>query len=295
MTIESTGIIAAGEPSRSAFTVAKLRAAHQLLDTPLVFDDPLALPILGPEHSAEVQAHPFNYDGGILRVVRTAMVVRSRLAEDELATFVQAGGRQYVVLGAGLDTFACRNTDSQLQVFEVDHPSTQVWKRAQLQQAGIALPPTMHLVAVDFEHDDLAKQLAKAGCRPDLPVFFSWLGVTLYLSQAAIFDTLRLVASFPQGSAIVFDYGVLPSLLSPMESMGVEHMAKKYAAEGEPWKSQFDPAQLAAQVSALGFGQIADLGAAELNARYLAGRKDALRMGSGTRLMLAKVLPAQEK
>ena len=124
MTIDSPNIVASGEPSRSAFAVAKLRAAHQLIDTPPVFDDPLALSILGSAHAAEVRAHPYNYDGAILRVVRTAMAVRSRLAEDELAAFVQAGGRQYVVLGAGLDTFGCRNTDPQLQVFEVDHPST---------------------------------------------------------------------------------------------------------------------------------------------------------------------------
>ena len=164
-----------------------------------------------------------------------------------------------------------------------------------MQESGIALPATLHFVAVDFEHDDLVQQLLKAGCRPELPVFFSWLGVTLYLSHAAIVATLRLVASFPQGSAIVFDYGVLPALLSPMERMGIEHMARKYAAEGEPWKSQFNPALLAAELTAIGFGQIADLGAVELNERYLAGRKDALRMGSGTRLMLAKVLPTAEK
>ncbi|MFC5475535.1 class I SAM-dependent methyltransferase [Paraherbaspirillum soli] len=288
----TAGIMQAGQPSRSALTVAMLRAAHQLLDTPKVFDDPLALRILGAEHEAQVRRDPAKFDAAFSRVLRAAMVVRSRLAEDELARAMQSGVNQYVVLGAGLDTFAYRHEGQggqALRVFEVDHPATQAWKRDLLQQSALAVPSSLTFVAVDFEQAILSEELRKAGCRTDLPVFFSWLGVTLYLSHAAIFETLQFVASLPKSSAIVFDYGVAAELLNPMERMGMAHFAKKYAAQGEPWKTTFDPALLADELRATGFSEIEDLGAAELQTRYLADRQDGLRLGGGTRLMLARV------
>ena len=282
-------IIQAGQPSRSALMVAMLRAAHQLLDTPKVFDDPLALRILGAEHEAQVRTDPEKFNTGFSRVLRTAMVVRSRLAEDELARAMQYGVAQYVILGAGLDTFAYRygNSEPALRIFEVDHPSTQTWKRALLQQSALAVPTSLTFVPVDFEHATLAEALHNAGCRTDLPVFFSWLGVTLYLTREAIFETLQFVATLPKGSAIVFDYSVAPALLSPMERLGMAHFAKQCAAQGEPWKSTFEPAQLADELRRLGFAELEDLGAAELQMRYLADRQDGLRLGGGTRSMLA--------
>ncbi|MBJ7310481.1 class I SAM-dependent methyltransferase [Rugamonas sp. CCM 8940] len=279
------GLLGAGRPSRSALAVAMLRAAHQLLDGASVFADPLALSIIGPELAAEVRDDPARFDAGLARVLRMAMALRSRLAEDELAAAVARGVRQYVVLGAGLDTSAYRNDVPDLRVFELDHPATQAWKRGLLRAAGIAVPATLSLVPVDFERDTLGAALAGAGCRLDQPVFFSWLGVTLYLSDQAIFATLAQVAALPAGSGIVFDYGVAPELLEPMARMGMQHIARKYAAEGEPWKSFFDPAVLARRLHGLGFGALADVGAAELLARYPAAHS----VGGGTRLMLANV------
>lgn len=280
-------LLSEGLPSRSALTVARLRAAHQLLDTPAIFDDPLALSVLGPEERSQLQSNARAYDVGFSRILRAAMAVRSRFAEDQLARAVAGGVQQYVVLGAGLDTFACRRQHgAALRVFEVDHPATQDWKRKLLAANSIAVPASLRFVPVDFEHDALADALRAAGCRLDLPVFFSWLGVTLYLTEQAIFDTLRVVASLPPGSGIVFDYGMQPALLDTLERAGVEYFARRYAEQGEPWLSFFDPAELGARLRALGYSTVQDFGRDALEARYFAGRGDKLRLGGGTRLML---------
>lgn len=281
--------MAAGQPSRSALMVAMLRAIHQVQDSPRVLDDPLALAILGQRYGEQMQQQLQHAGTGFARLLRAAMVVRSRLAEDTLAQAILAGVRQYVVLGAGLDTYAYRHSEPALQVYEVDHPATQDWKRMLLNEAGIALPPSLRFVPVDFERTSLAHELRQAGLCRDLPAVFSWLGVTLYLSRDAIFDTLKFVAGMPRGSSIVFDYGVDPDLLNPTERMGVMHFAKKYAEQGEPWKSFFTPAALEQDLLRAGFSQVRNLDAAELQARYLAQRQDGLRLGGGTRLMLATV------
>ncbi|NRR30374.1 class I SAM-dependent methyltransferase [Oxalobacteraceae bacterium] len=292
MTAESkqTGaVLHSGLPSRSALTVALLRAAHQLLDTPLVFSDPLALPILGAGQRAALLADPARFDAGLARPVRTAVVMRSRLAEDELALAMARGVRQYVVLGAGLDTYACRQRQGALRVFEVDHPATQDWKDGLLRQAGIGLPSNATLVPLDFEQGSLRAALERAGCRLDQPVFFSWLGVTLYLSVEAIFDTLEFVASLAPGSAIVFDYGVALDLLGPVERMAMEALIAQFAAEGEPWKTLFAPGVLAAELRTCGFSDLIDSGPQQLQQRYLAQRADRLQAGGGSRIMLARV------
>ncbi|MBA5687012.1 class I SAM-dependent methyltransferase [Rugamonas apoptosis] len=283
------GLLQQGVASRSALAVAMLRAAHQLLDQPPLFNDPVALSILGPEHEAAVRAGPNQFDVGIRRMVRMAMAVRSRLAEDELAQAVARGVTQYVVLGAGLDSYGWRSHPPGLQVFEVDHPATQAWKRGLLQQAGLATPANVRFVPVDFERDRLTDALRTAGCRLDQPVFFSWLGVTLYLTRVAIFDTLDMVAQLPAGSAIVFDYGITPSMLEPVEQWGVNQLVRKYAAEGEPWISFFAPEALAGELRTLGFSAVADFGPAALAARYLAGCPYLTRFGGATHLMLATV------
>ena len=174
-------------------------------------------------------------------------------------------------------------------MFEVYHPATQAWKKQALQDAGIAIPPGTTFVPVDFERSTLAEGLRQAGFRADQPACFSWLGVVVYLTRDAIFDTLRFVASLPAGSAITFDYRALPSLLNPVERAIGEFIATQIAQQGEPWKSAFDPATFASEIRALGFSEARDYAPDELNARYLARRKDGLRTGGGFRLMGARV------
>lgn len=287
----SENIIHTGEPSRSALKVAAMRAAHQLLDEPNVLDDPIALPILGPETEAILRDNPFTLNDPISRVLRAALVLRSKLAEDELSHSVASGIKQYVVLGAGLDTFAYRNpyADKGLRVFEVDHPSTQLWKRKALENASIKVPDSMTFVPVDFERSTLAEGLRQSGFQMDQPAFFSWLGVTLYLTKEAVFDTLRFVASLPKGSAIVFDYLMPDSMLNPFERVIREFIREQVVGLGEPWKSNFDPAELQEKVIDLGFASLKIFRGDELNLRYLARRKDGLQTSPSVRIASAKV------
>lgn len=223
------------------------------------------------------------------RGLRGALVVRSRVAEDELARCVAAGLRQYVLLGAGLDTFAARNVHAAqgLRVYEVDHPSTQRWKQGALQAAGLDVGDTV-FVPVDFERDDLLTALRSAGLRTDQPVFLAWLGVTMYLTPQAVLNTLAAVAALPAGSGIVFDYRVPTEQLNPIERAIHEVVSQQIAAMGEPWLSSFDPATLQRQLRELGFAQAEDLDADELNQRYFNRRKDGLRTGGGVRIMCAR-------
>ncbi|MBE1160045.1 class I SAM-dependent methyltransferase [Dyella acidiphila] len=289
MAVTSENIIQTGKPSRTAWLMANLRAVHQLLDQPLVLDDPVALRILGTEAAALLRDDPYVYNDPFARGLRAILIVRSRVAEDELLRSVAAGARQYVVLGAGLDTFAYRNPHraAGLRVFEVDHPSTQQWKRRCLRDAGIALPRELVFAPIDFERGTLAQGLAEAGFRSDVPACFSWLGVTMYLSEEAVLETLRFVATLPQGSSISFDYHVPESMRSPVQRIFTEVLGQRAAAAGEPWICEFDPALLRQRLLQLGFSAIEDFSPEALNRRYLDRRKDGLHMGG--RIMCARV------
>ena len=281
-----------GQPSATAQRVAIRRAAHQLLDRPKVFDDPLALRIIGHESASALQNGSDQSESTRLApYLRAFMAARSRYAEDELALAVERGVRQYVILGAGFDTFAYRNPypEGALRVFEVDYPATQAWKRALLEEVDIPLPADLTFAPVDFEKRTLADGLRDAGFDPSLSAFFSWLGVTMYLTAEGLMTTLRFIASAPIGSEVVFDYAISPSLMSPAQRPIFDEMAKRVAAEGEPWKTFFDPAELMKELRAIGFGHVEDMGSEEINARYFKDRIDGLRVGSLARIMSARV------
>src|SRR5262245_30311283 len=152
------------QPSRTAMRVAVRRAAHQVFDRPLVLDDPLALAIVGSDAAEQLDAARSGQQGTVARAIRAFIVARSRLAEDELARAIARGARQYVILGAGLDTFAYRNPfeSRALRVFEVDHPSTQEWKRRMLAAAGIVIPSSVTYAPADFERQTLKNALDHA-------------------------------------------------------------------------------------------------------------------------------------
>jgi methyltransferase (TIGR00027 family) len=290
MTIPTGNIIQSGIPSRTALWVATLRAVHQLLDEPIVFEDPVAIQILGNQLSNAVQQDPFQFNDSMSRGLRAALVLRSRVAEDGLNQAVQADVLQYVILGAGLDTFAYRNPYRPLglRIFEVDHPSTQLWKKALLNEAGIAVPLFLTFAAADFETTTLKDSLSEAGFRLDQPAYFSWLGVTHYLSEKAIFNTLRFVSSLPMGTEIIFDFRIRSELLNLIDRVLNDYLAQHSATMGEPWKSAFDPPNLQAKLLKMGFRKAEDLSSAELNQRYLSRRKDGLHVGDGFRMMHAK-------
>ena len=254
-------------PSRTALRVALRRAAHQLYDSPVVFDDPVAVPILGKAYDEELRRTPRRADRPFSTSLRAFLVVRSRYAEDNLKNAVAAGVRQYVLLGAGLDTFAHRNTYAQLRVFEVDHPNTQAWKRELLERNGIATPVGLTYAPVDFESQSLAERLQASGFDRNEPAFFAWLGVVPYL-------TLQFIEGQAAGSGVVFDYARPRATLPPLEQLAYDSLAARVQNAGEPFQLAFTVEEMAHELS--GFRSVEDIGSVKMNARYFQGRTDQL-------------------
>ena len=279
-----------GQASRTAERVAVERAAHQLLDSPLVLVDPLAIEMLAPDQASRLREHPEQHDASpITKPMRALVVVRSRIAEEEIARGAASGGvGQYVLLGAGLDTFAYRNPLPGVRVFEVDEPATQRLKRERLDAAGIAVPETVTFVPCDFRTAAPIVELRSAGFDDARPAVFAWLGVAMYLTRADVMRTLRAIAALPKSSAVVFDYALPPRALSWMTRLFYRRVLRRLEAQGEPWRSFFEPTPLRAALADLGFTEIDDLGPAEIDGRYLAGRRDGLKAGSVGRIVIAR-------
>lgn len=278
-----------GQASKTAMRVAMRRAAHQIIDHPLVFEDPLAVRILEPllavdGHNYEIKRskHP------VSKAFRSYMVGRSRYAEDELALAVESGVQQYVVLGAGLDTFGCRNTSSDLNVYEVDFPATQIWKRDLMYRAGIIPPENLHFVPVDFDAMNLAEELQAAGFDVSATAFFSWLGVTMYLTIAGFRQTLETIGGLTKGSAVSFDFSLPRESLPLAERMALDGLAKRVAAAGEPFTLFFTEEELIEEFKRAGFERWEFVDAGEMNRRYFEGRTDGLKLvGGAARLTTA--------
>jgi methyltransferase (TIGR00027 family) len=273
-------------PSRTALRVALRRAAHQLYDAPLVFEDPLAVAILGEAYAEELRRTPLRADRPFSTALRAHIVARSRYAEDNLPRAVTAGTRQYVLLGAGLDTFAYRNPWPELRVFEIDHPATQSWKRELLAASHIAIPESLTYVSVDFERQSLPGRLAESGFNRSAPAIFAWLGVVPYLTLEAFRATVDLIAWQPAGSGVVLDYALPRAALPPLEQLAHDSLASRVQLAGEPFQLFFTPREIAAEFSA--FRRLEDIGSAEINARYFSERDDQLRLlGSRGRFLSA--------
>jgi methyltransferase (TIGR00027 family) len=280
-------------PSKTALRVALRRAAHQLLDEPKIFDDPLAVRLLGLDGAGAASEHGQEWlaETPLARVLRASLAARSRYVEDEFRVARKQGVGQLVILGAGLDTFAYRNSDldNSLQVFEVDHPATQQWKHKRLEEANIPVPPNLTFAPIDFETQTLRDGLEKARFAFDKRTSFSWLGVSMYLSSSAIEATLRFVASLPAGSSIVFDYMIAPSMLSSNAQKVFDGLAQRVASAGEPFQTFFEPLLLERNLREMGFGQIEDMTPEKMDARYFKGRTDGLRVGKLSHIMHARV------
>ena len=275
-----------GQPSRTALGAAGHRAAHQILERGAIFRDPLALRILGADADEAIRAAE---QEPARRGLRLFIAVRTRFAEDALAAAIARGATQLVVLGAGLDTYAYRADPAAApRVFEVDHPATQAWKRERLAQADIAIPAGLTFAPVDFERESLAAGLAAAGFDPARRSFFTWLGVTPYLTDAAIFATLGFVAGLPGGAEVVFDYANPPEAIEdPARRALHEDLAARVAAAGEVFRGYLDTAPLHDRLGALGFCEIEDLGWAEIAARYFPGRTTGGGRGGGAHVLRA--------
>jgi methyltransferase (TIGR00027 family) len=275
------------QPSKTALRVALRRAAHQVHDAlPLVFEDPLAVKILGPEYAQELVRTPDAERRPFSAALRAFMVSRARLAEDALAAAYRDDGvRQYLVLGAGLDTFAYRNPYADVKVFEVDHPATQAWKREMLAAAKIDMAATMKFVAVDFERQSLRDELEAAGFDFAAPTMTAWLGVVPYLTSEAFRATVKLLGNFGGRSGVVFDYSLPREALPPAEQLMLDSLADRVRQAGEPFRLFYMPEQLKWELGNAGLEVVEDLEAAEISARLLAGRTDGLMLrGKGARV-----------
>ncbi|WP_433759564.1 class I SAM-dependent methyltransferase [Nocardia sp. CA-135398] len=253
-----------GQPSRTALFVANARARHQA-DENRIFTDPLAVRILGDEYLASSAEFDQGQSGELVRARELFMNARSRFADDTVTAAVAAGTDQVVILGAGLDTTAYRHT-IHARFFEVDHPDTQEWKRHRLAKAEIAIPASLTFTPVDFEQSSLEAALEESGLDRTRRTLFIWLGVTMYLTEASVFETLHYIATGP--SQLVFDY------FYPLDSAGdltgtqLRNRAKLVERAGEPWRSFFTAAEIATILTKLGFQEIEDSSASELLATY---------------------------
>jgi methyltransferase (TIGR00027 family) len=273
-----------GGPSQTALKAAQQRAVHQILEHGDVFRDPLAVRIVGKDIDRLVEEAKKD---AYTRKVRMFIAVRSRFMEDSLSEAIKGGVKQLVILGAGLDTSGYRELTQGIRTFEVDHPSTQEWKRSLLTDVAIEMPPTTSYVPVDFENQSLINGLEESGFDCNQPSFFSWLGVVLYLDEQSIRSTLALAGNIPGGSHVVLDYSLPPSLLSPEEQERHRQRASAVAALGEPWVSYFDPDTMHRMLKDCGFTQFEDHGPSELLSRYLPDLNIAVGTSSGARILRA--------
>lgn len=263
------------DASQTAQGVALLRAAHNLIDDPPpILDDPVIVRMVGPEGEKGVREAIDRLQSAPARGMRSHIVLRSRFAEDSLREAVARGAEQYVLLGAGLDTFAYRQPAwaRALDIIEVDHPASQAVKRRMLVAAGIELPPNVRYAGIDFEHETIAEGLRRHGVAFDKETFFSWLGVTMYLTRDAIDAVLATVASFPKGSEIVLTFTQPPD-----PDRGPSVFAERAAALGEPWISFFTLPEMEALLRGHGFSDVRFLMREDAQARYYLGRSDGLQ------------------
>ena len=282
-----------GKASMTAQLVAGLRAAHfQSGVRPLIFEDPFAAHFTGgvfrePLERGDLQAY---VERLALQPIQGGIVGRARLAEDALLRAMREDGvRQFVLLGAGNDSFLLRRPEllDRLRVFELDHPASQAEKRAKLAQLGFESHPNVRFVSVDFEAESAGDALLRSDFDPACPAFFNWLGVVTYLHREAIFAALRSIqeATAP-GSQIVFDYPIAPHLLVREEDRArALEVQRSTEAVGETRHTKHVPAELAREVEALGWSVEEDLSPEALFARYFEGRGDGLRPNPENRLM----------
>ena len=281
-------MIADGQPSLTAFTAAAARAAHLIVDDePPIFADTLAEAMLGERADELIGFHRAHGTHPILSAARAQVTCRSRYTEDRLADGIRRGIGQYVILGAGLDSFARRSgLAGQILVFEIDHPATQEWKRG-----GAPEPENVRFVPVDFTRDSLAERLRQAGFDFAAPAFVSWLGTTMYLEEGAIAQTLAVTGGFAPGSEIVMDYMLPAGQRDAAGDSYAEQVGQASAERGEPWLSLFAPQEAAALLRRHGFGAVRDVGQRDMIPAPLWERTDTLRPADLSRIAHARLGP----
>jgi methyltransferase (TIGR00027 family) len=265
-------------PDSTAVRVALWRALHVEVDAPPhVLEDEIGLQLAAPDEGWRRRP---DMDPQGIRAFRASIVARARFIEDLVVEQAALGVDQYVLLGAGLDTFAQRRPEiaSRLRVFEVDKPGAQAWKRQRLVECGFGVPDWLKLVPVDFEAGETWREkLAAAGFDAGGRVVVTSTGVSMYLTRDAIVALLREVAGFSPGSTFAMTFLLPPELAEPAYRPGVEMAAKGARASGTPFISFFTPEEILALAREAGFRDARHVSAAELTERYFKDRPDGLR------------------
>ena len=273
---------------------AAARAFHREEPQPWVIDDYLALDLAGPEGLALLDRLRTEVPRPYLLAFSRWVCVRARFPEDLVEQSVAGGVAQYVILGAGLDSFAYRRRDllDRLRVFEVDHPATQAWKRQRLAELGMELPAGLVFAPIDFERQTLREGLEQAGFDFAELAVFSWMGVTMYLTLDAINATLATLAQCRAGTRVVLTYNQPPAALTSSDAKITGTMAGIAAQLGEPFISRFLRAEMAELLHYHGFGEIIDFGPDEARVAYFGGHPDA-EIAGAQRVIAATVAPAR--
>lgn len=282
------------DPSRTAQLAAAHRAYHFLHDRPAVLEDSAAIWLLNPQLGAVLRVAPLRWLFwrpllAKVRPISAFIAVRSRFAEDVLEGRIRGGCRQYMILGAGLDSWAVRHADSAVTVYELDHPATQQAKQERILDRMGALPPNLRLVPIDFEREAIGDVLAGTGYDSGAEVFVSWLGTICYLTREAIVNTFASLAGIcAPGSRTVFDYFLPKSVMSSADRQLMETLDAGGTRRGEPMRTLLNPEDTADVLHAAGFRVVEDLTADAIRNRYLAQRSDGLDIPGFVRLCCAE-------
>ncbi len=279
----------------SAIGMAYMRAYHATHDSPKIFDDFVAASLFTPEELAETDRNwasllqytnpelaatnpnPATALAGVVQGQAGITLGRSRYTEDCLKEAIQKGVRQYIILGAGLDTFAYRHPDwaDRLEVFEVDHPATQALKRERVALQKREHPANLHYAPVDFMQESLSNALAGSIYESNQLSFFSWLGVSFYLTHEVVFETLQSIVSIAaSGSTIVFDYMDTDAFIPEKTARRVQLMQSMARQLGEPMKAGFEPRSLSNDLERIGLRLEENLDPVAIEALYFQGRSD---------------------
>jgi len=264
--------------SETALSVARLRAIHQLRDDePKILNDPVVVRLLGEETIRRIEEYDVARESALVRALRSHVVSRSRFAEDRLSEAVARGVSQYVMLGAGLDTFAYRQPawTKDLRIFEVDHPASQAVKLRMLEAQGIATPPNARYVSADFEQpSSIAEALRARDFDLQSPAFVTCLGVLVYLEPPAVDGILTFVASLTPGSEFVATISAPQSELDEGGASARAKLAAAAAAVGEPWRTHLTADEFESRLRSLGFRAVFQPTVDEIADRYYQGRSD---------------------
>lgn len=282
--------------SMTAIVSAFGRAYHSLNGKPKIFNDYLARQLIKDEEFSSIskhmaqgikffnpkEAHLYPDEKSALKwVIQTQIaptpLARSRYTEDMLENAIKLGVKQYVILGAGFDTFAFRRPDllNQIRVFEVDHPATKELKQKRIKELGWEIDSSIKYVSVDFSGDDFKKSLLDSGYNPNELSFFSWLGVTYYLTREEVYNMFRDIASItPKGSSLVFDYADVDIFHPERTSKRVQAMVGMAKMAGEPMKTGYEYFELETDLEKAGLLIYEHLSPEDIEDRYFKGRTD---------------------